>query len=529
MHKILSTLLLVTISSLIWGQSVTLSVPETFGGDESCYYIQSVALDAQNAVVFYSGSDGTKVRNINIENGTISYGNPLVVSYGTLSIDGVNRTSQYIKDDELAISKKENILDVPLKIVRNSSDSFILFYEDDKNPGSNVARFGTLQNGVLNLGNEYVFGANGIVGVNGFDAINLNNGQFLMAYNNDESESLETDNQIGHQVASISPGDLNTTIAFSDFLPISMKGIDASDLSIAKISNTQFVIAYINRVNNSKGEYVVGTMVDNSIELSPVYTFSSLDLSGVKAIGLGNNKFVINYGVDNVLEFSKDYGYSLLGEVSGAGIDALVQFSDPYIFNPDGCSNYDMDGVALTNDAFILFWSNGSITNSNRFAVGKLVNNDIVFDKNVDDQLPEIAYPSVSLMSPDNLLFSYQNQSSSQFLGKNVFVNTQSLIPDLVESLIVPTPGTPTNDEKLTTSNFRLYPTITTGTVKIELENAKGDDVSIKIFDMTSKMIYSKKTQNNSVELNFDEFDKGMYLVSVQVGTSLLTKKIIKQ
>jgi hypothetical protein len=188
-----------------------------------------------------------------------------------------------------------------------------------------------------------------------------------------------------------------------------------------------------------------------------------------------------------------------------------------------------MDGVALTNDAFILFWSNGSITNSNRFAVGKIVNNDIVFDKNVDDQLPEIAYPSVSLMSPDNLLFSYQNQSSSQFLGKNVFVNTQSLIPDLVESLIVPTPGTPTNDEKLTTSNFRLYPTITTGTVKIELENAKGDDVSIKIFDMTSKMIYSKKTQNNSVELNFDEFDKGMYLVSVQVGTSLLTKKIIKQ
>jgi hypothetical protein len=380
MRKILSIIILVTVSSLVWAQNVTLSSPEVFSGNESSYYIQSVALDAQNSIIFYSGSDGTKVRNVSIENGTISYGTPVVVSYGTLSINGIDKSSPHIKDDELGISKKENILDIPLKIVRSSSESFILFYEDDKDPGSNVARFGTLQNGIINLGAEFAFGVNGIVGVNGFDAISLGNGKFLMAYNNDEVESLETDNQIGVQIASVNPGDLNTAISFSDFMPISDKGVDALDLSIAKISDTQFVVAYINRTNNSVGEYVVGTVVGNSVNHTPVQTFSDLDLSGVKAIGLGQDKLVINYGVDNVSGFCKDYGYSLLGEVSGTGVSASVEFENPLIFNPDGCSNYDMDGVALANDTFLLFWANGNIENSNRFALGKVENDDIVFE-----------------------------------------------------------------------------------------------------------------------------------------------------
>jgi hypothetical protein len=146
----------------------------------------------------------------------------------------------------------------------------------------------------------------------------------------------------------------------------------------------------------------------------------------------------------------------------------------------------------------------------------------------VDDQLPEIAYPSVCLLSTGNLLFSYQDQTTSPFLGKNVYIATQELVPELTDNLSVPNVDIPTKKEELTMGQFRLYPTVTTGKVKIELGNNWDGEVMIKIFDMASNRVYNNTVYGNCTELNISNLAKGMYLVSIQIGNQLITRKIIK-
>jgi len=529
---IISLFVLLSGSLQGYSQGVSLSDPQFFGSD-SCCYIQSVGLDANNFAVIYGSNSGTKAVPGKIENSVLTYGETTLVSHGMITFNKdwtttCNESVDNCPTIDGEVKLKEGIQDIPMKVLRMSSTSFLIFYEDDLDPDKNVVVIGTLVDGAIVLSNEFTFGTNGVVGVNCLDVFKVSDSEFVIVFNDDSNESLETDNQIGAIVGALTSSPTEN-IEFSQFYPLTAQGNDAVNLSVAKVSETQFVVTYIDRTNGSQGKYAVGTIINNGIVYSSIETFCAKDLSGVKAIGLSNNRFVINYGVDSSELFGSDYGYTVVGTVVGTELDARVDFSNEFIFNPAGCSNYDMDGIALGDDAFLLFWANGDMDDADRISVGKIDYDtnqeiEIVFENKVDKTLPEIAYSGVSLLDRQNIVFAYQDRSTEKRKGACSFVSCESLIPELVSIGLV-------NVDKSLDSYVKVYPSVTSGIVNVTVEAENGGNQSgeIKVFNLASKCIVTQEITIGSNQVDLAGLSTGIYVFSIKVGNKFFTEKVVLQ
>ena len=81
-------------------------------------------------------------------------------------------------------------------------------------------------------------------------------------------------------------------------------------------------------------------------------------------------------------------------------------------------------------------------------------------------------------------------------------------------------------------SEFKVYPNPFENSINLLLNVDSIDDVMISLFDVSGRMIINKRFANPSFifreELNFDNLAKGIYVLSVQIGNSKASKKIIK-
>jgi len=80
-------------------------------------------------------------------------------------------------------------------------------------------------------------------------------------------------------------------------------------------------------------------------------------------------------------------------------------------------------------------------------------------------------------------------------------------------------------DKNTFSNDFSLYPNPTTGLVTINHKNAK----HITISDINGRIIISKEIENNKVEVNLSDYNKGIYFVTISNDKSTTTKKILKQ
>jgi PKD repeat protein len=84
--------------------------------------------------------------------------------------------------------------------------------------------------------------------------------------------------------------------------------------------------------------------------------------------------------------------------------------------------------------------------------------------------------------------------------------------------------------------NFNIYPNPFTSTAKIEFDLNTAEKVSVEVFDMLGRKVYSQNVGNmaagvQSINLNENQFDakSAVYMVRVYIGNDVISRQLIKQ
>ena len=102
-------------------------------------------------------------------------------------------------------------------------------------------------------------------------------------------------------------------------------------------------------------------------------------------------------------------------------------------------------------------------------------------------------------------------------------VDGGALVATATESVEAVTPtGIKKGFEK---GGFAVYPTLTTGAVKVDLVNAR--NASIQVIDMMGRAVVAKNNVNGVVELDLSKVAKGTYIVRIQDGSNVNTQRVV--
>ncbi|MFD2512989.1 T9SS type A sorting domain-containing protein [Pontibacter locisalis] len=74
---------------------------------------------------------------------------------------------------------------------------------------------------------------------------------------------------------------------------------------------------------------------------------------------------------------------------------------------------------------------------------------------------------------------------------------------------------------------FAVYPTLTTGTVRVDLVDARS--ATIQVLDMMGRSVAAKNNVNGIVEIDLSNVAKGTYVVKIQDGSNVNTQRVIVQ
>ncbi|MEJ8801138.1 T9SS type A sorting domain-containing protein [Pontibacter sp. H249] len=72
---------------------------------------------------------------------------------------------------------------------------------------------------------------------------------------------------------------------------------------------------------------------------------------------------------------------------------------------------------------------------------------------------------------------------------------------------------------------FAVYPTLTTGAVKVDLVNARS--ASIQVVDMLGRAVMDMSNQKGIVSLDLSKVAKGTYVIKIQDGTRVNTQRVV--
>ena len=89
--------------------------------------------------------------------------------------------------------------------------------------------------------------------------------------------------------------------------------------------------------------------------------------------------------------------------------------------------------------------------------------------------------------------------------------------------------SSPLGYSEIDAATFRVYPNPVTNILTIELGNEFAANSVIKIFDLTGKLISSKKAKQTTQTFNIQHLQAGVYLVNVSNGIKNVVKRIVKE
>ena len=85
--------------------------------------------------------------------------------------------------------------------------------------------------------------------------------------------------------------------------------------------------------------------------------------------------------------------------------------------------------------------------------------------------------------------------------------------------------NTMSTNEPIAMHEIKIYPNPATTEITIEIQNS--ENCLIKLSDMTGKQVYSKEFHGNKMNLNVNQFVKGVYILTVFSKENTYSKKII--
>ena len=90
-------------------------------------------------------------------------------------------------------------------------------------------------------------------------------------------------------------------------------------------------------------------------------------------------------------------------------------------------------------------------------------------------------------------------------------------------------PGTfiPENENAL--QNISIYPNPVTNKLTIKISDEGNEDIAFTIFNYEGKEVFYQETKNRLIDIDFDLFSAGLYLVKVETIKSTRVYKIVKE
>ncbi|MBQ8045973.1 MAG: T9SS type A sorting domain-containing protein, partial [Bacteroidales bacterium] len=78
----------------------------------------------------------------------------------------------------------------------------------------------------------------------------------------------------------------------------------------------------------------------------------------------------------------------------------------------------------------------------------------------------------------------------------------------------------------------RIYPNPAASYTNVELQVAKTTDATVRVFDMSGKVVYTKSLENltagvHTEAINCQGLQKGVYLINVVTDSQMMTSKLV--
>jgi hypothetical protein len=115
-----------------------------------------------------------------------------------------------------------------------------------------------------------------------------------------------------------------------------------------------------------------------------------------------------------------------------------------------------------------------------------------------------------ALTDLDSLFVTASKQNYVPYLGKSMVVNYPASIQSIGNSL-----------------NILIYPNPFTDEIEISTKDHSIIQ-SIEIFDMSGKIISSKKINSASIKINTESFSKGFYIANITTQKGVVKQKMVK-
>ena len=178
------------------------------------------------------------------------------------------------------------------------------------------------------------------------------------------------------------------------------------------------------------------------------------------------------------------------------------------------------------------------ITHPNGTTVTRLLNRNcnqtsVGFDVVFNDSSPEIVCASnlTGTFAPPQPLNVFNGTNSNgvwtlwandNYNGDNGTINNWSIEVCYQQATLL--------EENFSISNLAIYPNPNNGNFNIQFTSNSSNEINVGVHDMRGREIFAKKYSNNGLfneNLQLSNVQSGIYLVTIQDGSSKVTKKIV--
>jgi hypothetical protein len=297
-------------------------------------------------------------------------------SLGLAAVFNPAATSQHIATAKLTDSK------------------FVVAYSDG------IASYGTVRVGQVSgtsitWGNEYVFN---LAATDYVSVAALTDSKFVVAYRNGGDAN--------HGTAKV--GQVSGT-SINDWGSVTVFNAAATDyVSVAALTDSQFVVAYRNGGDANHGTAIVGQVSGTSISYGSAAVFNAADTAFASVAALTDRKLVVAY-TDLGNSY---YGTVRVGQVSGTSI---IWDEYEYVFNP--ATTYDGSIAILSDTDFVVAYQDGGNAGYGTAVVGQVSGTVIGYGpETVFNPASTKLFHSggVARLSPTDFVVGFENQADSE-------------------------------------------------------------------------------------------------------------------
>ena len=295
-----------------------------------------------------TGRDSTNSYTATTAIGTVSNGS---ISFGTkAAISAIGATSNVI---------------VPVRLTDNK---FVLLWTDAGDTNKGKAIVGTVSSGSITYGSAVTF-ETGQTYLNLVNAgVALTTSKFIIVFEDASNSSY----------AKAIVGDVSgTSITFGT--AVTYNTANSSKYAVVdKLTDTKVIIAYSETPQGERGRALVATISGTSISFGSQVTYDdggSLTVQHHSIVALSETQFVISY----LDKDESNYGRSIVGSVSGTTV-TMPSTTD---YNAASTQAYHTNCVKINDTQFAVSYSPTSPSTTRQFRIGTVASNAVTFDSAV--------------------------------------------------------------------------------------------------------------------------------------------------